>query len=120
MNYDDALAKAVEQNDVHPKQWLWDMKNAQKLRMLGINNIHEAALRFGELSHLPHSTEVKVLCPNPDHDDTNPSCSLWTDNNTFKCWSCGYSGGLDWYVKLMEDKQRERRNRRNANSNSSN
>ena len=30
-------------------------------------------------------------CPNPDHDDHNPSCSYDPKHYTYKCFSCGYS-----------------------------
>ena len=37
----------------------------------------------------------KVRCPNPAHEDRNPSCHIWS--HSFKCFSCGLSGDLvDW------------------------
>lgn len=34
------------------------------------------------------STGTFILCPSPDHDDTNPSVSINKKNNTCRCFSC--------------------------------
>ena len=33
-------------------------------------------------------------CPNPAHDDHNPSCSYNPKNHAFHCWSCGFDADL--------------------------
>ena len=33
-------------------------------------------------------------CPNPDHDDRNPSCSYDPKHHMFRCFSCGYTTDL--------------------------
>lgn len=92
-------------HDVHPMQWLWDMKDAQKMKDLKIEDIYDAAIHFGRLEKKPWRREVKILCPNPEHEDNNPSCSLWKDINAFKCWSCGCSGKLSYFIYLLEQEK---------------
>ena len=39
----------------------------------------------------------QISCPTPDHEDKNPSATLYPDG--FKCWSCGARGDkLDYYA----------------------
>lgn len=33
-------------------------------------------------------------CPNPAHDDHNPSCSYNPKNYSFHCWSCGFDADI--------------------------
>lgn len=33
-------------------------------------------------------------CPNPAHDDHNPSCSYNPKNHSFHCWSCGFDADV--------------------------
>lgn len=43
------------------------------------------------------SEGLKVCCPNPGHNDTNPSCAINEDENVFNCFSCGCGGSVvDW------------------------
>lgn len=36
-----------------------------------------------------------VRCPNPQHDDSNPSCRVWDEPaRGFYCWSCGFGGSI--------------------------
>lgn len=43
----------------------------------------------------------KVRCPNPAHEDHNPSCHI--RSHRFKCFSCGFSGDhIDW-LELVYD-----------------
>lgn len=44
----------------------------------------------------PYKKEIKVSCPNPDHLDKNPSCSLNTEKQVFMCFKCG--GGDVWDI----------------------
>jgi DNA primase len=37
-------------------------------------------------------------CVNPDHKDSDPSCSIRMDGAMFKCWACGISGSWDRYI----------------------
>lgn len=113
-NWDELIAADEKEHGtvdatVNPKQWLWDRKNAQHLRMLGIDDIYDAAIRFGRLDYRPWGDEVKVQCPNPEHNDNNPSCSIWLSINAFKCWSCGCSGSLSRFVYLLEEEQKHAR-----------
>jgi DNA primase len=38
--------------------------------------------------------EVYGRCPNPDHDDSNPSWSINSETLAHHCFSCGYGGSL--------------------------
>lgn len=48
----------------------------------------------------PH--ELKLLCPNPDHKDTNASCNINTDKNLFRCLGCGKQGDVFNWVMMIE------------------
>ena len=48
--------------------------------------------------------ELFIICPNPEHDDTNPSCSININPESiyyqkFSCFGCTFAGSL---VKLVE------------------
>jgi len=36
--------------------------------------------------------ELTARCPNPNHEDKNPSWSFNLESQFFNCWSCGFSG----------------------------
>ena len=69
-----------------------DKQDLQKLRDLPIEQVAE---RLG-LSVSRH----KCLCP--FHEDHHPSLSFSTKRNTYRCWSCGASGGtIDLVMRLL-------------------
>lgn len=39
--------------------------------------------------------EVNIICPNPDHDDRNPSAWVNTLSGLWVCFSCGAGGKID-------------------------
>lgn len=42
-----------------------------------------------------------ILCP--VHGERNPSCTIWTDTNRFKCWSCGETGSqIDLLAGMLD------------------
>lgn len=53
--------------------------------------ITEAYQRWGGKSQIsnPNKEEVKVRCPNPQHQDNDPSFVMNTKKNVFNCFKCG-------------------------------
>lgn len=47
-----------------------------------------------------------MLCPNPGHPDSNPSCSVNEDTGFWHCFSCGVGGDLAALGKLALKKPR--------------
>ena len=44
-----------------------------------------------------------IKCPSPDHDDSTPSCSYNSRNNTFRCFGCGTTfDTIGMYQNLSE------------------
>lgn len=39
-----------------------------------------------------HGDELRALCPNPEHDDRDPSWSINVRTGSHGCWSCGWGG----------------------------
>ena len=69
-----------------------DKFELQKLRDLPIEGVAE---RLGL-----HVCRHKSLCP--FHDDHKPSLTFSVSRNTFRCWSCGESGGtIDLAMKHL-------------------
>lgn len=63
--------------------------------------INELKLQKAKLN----GDELTACCPNPNHDDRNPSWSFNIQSQFYNCWSCGFSGkGLaSLYLKLGFD-----------------
>ena len=59
---------------------------------------------YNKISQVPAKTSPKggtAHCP--FHDDKNPSLSLYTDNNTFKCFGCGKHGtAIDLVMEMKK------------------
>lgn len=49
------------------------------------------------------SSYYTIECPNPEHEDKNPSCVVWPSIKSFKCYSCGSSGDIIELVRLLEE-----------------
>lgn len=78
---------------------------------------YEIALKKLDVENLLHSigidvdksgNELWMKCPNPDHDDKNPSASINIDPDSkkflcFSCFGCGCSGRLPKMLKLVLD-----------------
>ena len=45
-------------------------------------------------------SEILIKCTGGNHNDENPSLSYNLDNNIFHCWSCGFSGGKNKFLKI--------------------
>jgi hypothetical protein len=78
-------------------------KGYKKLEYTGKINISELAQkRYGLLI----DSKCRTNCP--IHGGKNKTSLCFNnENNTFKCWSCGASGSILHFVKLMEDIKNE-------------
>lgn len=45
--------------------------------------------------------EIYLHCTSPDHDDNNPSLGFNIEKNIFKCWGCGFSGGIGKFLESI-------------------
>lgn len=65
--------------------------------------IVEAVLQKLEIPYEPcrNGEELKITCPNPLHDDNNPSCFINSTTGLFHCFSCHFSGGLEKLIKVV-------------------
>ena len=64
------------------------------------NPIMEVAVKLGLISSVRNTTTA-IHCPNPEHDDDNPSCVLMPEANHFECKSCEVKGDVIDLVKLV-------------------
>ena len=46
--------------------------------------------------------ELWALCPNPDHDDHNPSWSINVESGLHRCFACGYAGRVEQLIADLE------------------
>ena len=46
-------------------------------------------------------TEILVSCTSGEHTDKSPSLSYNLEKNIFHCWSCGFSGGINKFMKSI-------------------
>ncbi len=48
------------------------------------------------------TNEQKLICPHPNHRDTDASCSINTATNRFHCFGCGWKGDVVNWVMGVE------------------
>lgn len=61
---------------------------------LGVDSVLDVVkITFG-LEGEVSGSEYRVLCPNPGHDDSHPSCGINLVTGYFHCFSCGTGGDL--------------------------
>lgn len=60
----------------------------------GIDDVLSIVTDVFALDGEVHKNRFRMLCPNPDHDDTNPSCSVDLVTGLWNCWSCPAGGDL--------------------------
>lgn len=46
-------------------------------------------------------TEILIQCTSGQHEDTNPSLGYNLDSNVFKCFSCGFKGGVQKFLQSI-------------------
>lgn len=65
-----------------------------KASELGVDNVLEVITETLHLDGYVRGQEYVISCPNPDHDDNNPSCSVNLVTGLWHCFSCNASGDL--------------------------
>ena len=45
----------------------------------------------------------QISCPNPRHEDVNPSARVYANSNTVYCWTCGATWDVVELVKIAKD-----------------
>lgn len=45
--------------------------------------------------------EILISCTSGEHTDKSPSLSYNLERNVFHCWSCGFSGGINKFMKSI-------------------
>lgn len=53
------------------------------------------------------NTSGRFICINPDHDDSNPSATIFTDDNGgqhLKCWACNHTSDIFSAAHILENK----------------
>lgn len=65
--------------------------------------IVEVVLQKLDIQYEPcrNGEELKISCPNPLHDDRNPSCFINSTTGLFHCFSCQFGGGLEKLIKVV-------------------
>lgn len=57
------------------------------------------------ISNFPEAEDVsigwRVRCPNPEHPDVNPSCTIFKNTGGFNCFSCGCKGNFSKLKSLV-------------------
>ena len=56
--------------------------------------IAEDLLREKGIHYELSGKDAKILCLNPEHDDTNPSLRVDRITGVMHCFSCGFKGNL--------------------------
>jgi hypothetical protein len=115
MDYETKLEKAVEaqtpeQVDKEFSKFMNVMRYGEDSKLVIIArakdelNIIKVAKKYGLGTFSAwdlQSQSVQICCP--FHDDKNPSCSLWSDVNVYRCWSCGARGDLVKFIQHLEE-----------------
>jgi hypothetical protein len=60
----------------------------------GVEDVKDIVANLFELEYSERGSELDLLCPNPKHNDSNPSCSINSDTGYWHCLSCGVGGDL--------------------------
>ena len=56
--------------------------------------IAEDLLKEKGIAYQLSGKDVKIICLNPEHDDTNPSLRVDRITGVMHCFSCGFKGNL--------------------------
>jgi DNA primase len=60
----------------------------------------EELLNRHNLDYIPSGKDLKILCLNPEHDDTNPSLRVDKITGAYHCFSCGFKGNIFKYFNV--------------------
>lgn len=64
--------------------------------------IEDLARKYGIQAKRAGANEVKIVCPHPNHNDTDASCYINTQKNVFQCHGCGWAGSAIDFVMGIE------------------
>lgn len=76
-----------------------------KAEELGIDVLDVCQTLFGLEGQL-HADEFAILCPDPKHEDHDPSCNVNIDTGYWRCLSCGAKGDILTLGKHCLNKRR--------------
>lgn len=65
-----------------------------KADQLGVSDVEHVLTGLYGLEGRKRGDEYDILCPNPAHQERDPSCSVNLDTGLFKCLACGIAGDL--------------------------
>lgn len=74
---------------------------------LGVNDVQAIAEGLFKLDGRAEGDEYRFLCPNPQHLDSDPSCSVNLDSGYWHCFVCGVGGDFAALGCITLGKQRE-------------
>jgi DNA primase len=74
---------------------------------LGIHSVQNILERTFQLEGKTTGKEYIITCPNPLHDDHNPSCSVNLSTGLWNCFACSMSGDIIKLGQLALGKERE-------------
>ena len=85
-----------------------DIKYNRAIKRLDLRGLLEGM----ECEYKVEGSELRILCPNPEHADGNPSATINYNNNSnkfgwFSCFGCGYSGSLPKFVSVIKELDEE-------------
>lgn len=73
----------------------------------GVDSVVEVVEQIYGLEGREIGDEYVILCPDPDHNDTSPSCSVNTATGYYHCLSCGIGGDLAALGAVVLNQPRE-------------
>jgi 5S rRNA maturation endonuclease (ribonuclease M5) len=74
---------------------------------LGVDSVEDVLTHLFHLDGNKRGDEFDILCPNPNHMDTSPSCGVNLVTGLWNCFSCGVSGDLLALGSLTLDTPRD-------------
>lgn len=74
---------------------------------LGVEDVRAVAEGLFNLDGKAEGDEYRFLCPNPQHPDSNPSCSVNLTSGYWNCFVCGVGGDLAALGALVLGKTRD-------------
>lgn len=72
-----------------------------------LTQVHAVLAHYSllDIDRLSDARNVRVTCPNPDHEDARPSCSVDVITGKFYCFSCGFKGHDSiQFIQAIEEK----------------
>jgi len=108
------LEKAIERNATPKAEILIELnipellEKPKRFEKSKVSKEGESNIRISELAQRRYNLEVvggRCKCPIHFQARNKTSFVFFDDKNVFKCFSCGISGGLVKFIKLMEERK---------------